>query len=301
MKEYSLPSYLEDIYSRYPEADKRPIIGITANYTDGDATLRDRYYKQVVAAGGVPVIIPPVADSNVIINTLDGIDGLLLTGGGDYNPLWAGEQPSPLLHSINAERDLPELLITRLAYNRQIPMLGICRGIQTLAMALDGEVAQDISLLGVEDIIKHSQDADRSETTHVVNIVPGTTLHKIYTSSTLHSSLFTLHSSLLPVNSFHHQAVSNPGKRFRVSASSPDGVIEAMESSEEKPILGVQWHPEWLENGLPLFQWLVSEAALLNCTQRLSPSTPIATHQCSSHRTFVLTVATHAYSLTCTR
>jgi len=262
MKEYSLPSNLEDIYSRYPEADKRPVIGITANYTDGDATLRDRYYKQVVAAGGVPVIIPPVADSNVIINTLDGIDGLLLTGGGDYNPLWAGEQPSPLLHSINAERDLPELLITRLAYNRQIPMLGICRGIQTLAMALGGEVAQDISLLGVEDIIKHSQDGDRSEATHVVNIVPGTTLHKIYTSS-------TLHSSLLPVNSFHHQAVSNSGKRFRVSATSPDGVIEAMESNEEKPILGVQWHPEWLENGLPLFRWLVSEAALFSKAKEL--------------------------------
>ena len=262
MKEYSLPSNLEDIYSRYPEADKRPVIGITANYTDGDATLRDRYYKQVVAAGGVPVIIPPVADSNVIINTLDGIDGLLLTGGGDYNPLWAGEQPSPLLHSINAERDLPELLITRLAYNRQIPMLGICRGIQTLAMALGGEVAQDISLLGVEDIIKHSQDGDRSEATHVVNIVPGTTLHKIYTS-------FTLHSSLLPVNSFHHQAVRNPGKHFRVSATSPDGVIEAMESSEEKPIIGVQWHPEWLADGLPLFQWLVSEAALFSKAKEL--------------------------------
>jgi len=288
MKEYSLPSNLEDIYSRYPEADKRPVIGITANYTDGDATLRDRYYKQVVAAGGVPVIIPPVADSNVIINTLDGIDGLLLTGGGDYNPLWAGEQPSTLLHSINAERDLPELLITRLAYNRQIPMLGICRGIQTLAMALDGEVAQDISLLGVEDIIKHSQDGDRSEATHVVNIVPGTTLHKIYTpqpstlntSQQINSSLFTpfptdgrlpvaFHSSLLPVNSFHHQAVRNPGKHFRVSATSPDGVIEAMESSEEKPILGVQWHPEWLENGLPLFRWLVSEAALFSKAKEL--------------------------------
>ncbi len=275
MNNYSLPSYLETIYSRYPESDRRPVIGITANYADGDATLRDRYYKQVVAAGGVPVIIPPVADSDVIINTLDGIDGLLLTGGGDYNPLWAGEQPSPLLHGINAERDLPELLITRLAYNRQIPMLGICRGIQTLAMALGGEVAQDISILGVEDIIKHSQDGDRSEATHVVNIVPGTTLHKIYTSSPLHSSLqkdsslFTLHSSLLPVNSFHHQAVSNPGKHFRVSATSPDGVIEAMESSEEKPILGVQWHPEWLENGLPLFQWLVSEAALFSKAKEL--------------------------------
>ncbi len=294
MKEYSLPSYLEDIYSRYPEADKRPIIGITANYTDGDATLRDRYYKQVVAAGGVPVIIPPVADSNVIINTLDGIDGLLLTGGGDYNPLWAGEQPSPLLHSINAERDLPELLITRLAYNRQIPMLGICRGIQTLAMALDGEVAQDLSLLSplsalspqpsllsplIPELrsptrslssllsIKHSQDADRSETTHTVNILPDTLLHKIYSLSSLLSPL----SSLLEisVNSFHHQAVRNPGKHFRVSATSPDGVIEAMESSEEKPIIGVQWHPEWLADGLPLFQWLVSEAALFNKAKEL--------------------------------
>ena len=263
MKEYSLPSYLEDIYSRYPEADKRPIIGITANYTDGDATLRDRYYKQVVAAGGVPVIIPPVADSNVIINTLDGIDGLLLTGGGDYNPLWAGEQPSPLLHSINAERDLPELLITRLAYNRQIPMLGICRGIQTLAMALDGEVAQDISHLASRTShleIKHSQDADRSETTHTVNILPDTLLHKIYSRT----------SNLeISVNSFHHQAVRNPGKHFRVSATSPDGVIEAMESSEEKPIIGVQWHPEWLADGLPLFQWLVSEAALFNKAKEL--------------------------------
>ena len=283
MKEYSLPSYLEDIYSRYPEADKRPIIGITANYTDGDATLRDRYYKQVVAAGGVPVIIPPVADSNVIINTLDGIDGLLLTGGGDYNPLWAGEQPSPLLHSINAERDLPELLITRLAYNRQIPMLGICRGIQTLAMALDGEVAQDLSLLAQPSSlspqpsllsplssllsIKHSQDADRSETTHTVNILPDTLLHKIYSLNSLLSPL----SSILEisVNSFHHQAVRNPGKHFRVSATSPDGVIEAMESSEEKPIIGVQWHPEWLADGLPLFQWLVSEAALFNKAKEL--------------------------------
>lgn len=272
MKEYSLPSYLEDIYSRYPEADKRPIIGITANYTDGDATLRDRYYKQVVAAGGVPVIIPPVADSNVIINTLDGIDGLLLTGGGDYNPLWAGEQPSPLLHSINAERDLPELLITRLAYNRQIPMLGICRGIQTLAMALDGEVAQDLSLLELPvslppclPEIKHSQDADRSETTHTVNILPDTLLHKIYSLNSLSPCL----PVSLQVNSFHHQAVRNPGKHFRVSATSPDGVIEAMESSEEKPIIGVQWHPEWLADGLPLFQWLVSEAALFNKAKEL--------------------------------
>ena len=78
------------------------------------------------------MIIPPVADKNVLVNTLEHLDGLLLSGGADYNPLWCGEEPSPKLHGINAERDLPEMLITRLAYNRQIPILGICRGIASI-------------------------------------------------------------------------------------------------------------------------------------------------------------------------
>lgn len=269
---YSLQSYLDKVYSRYPEAEKRPVVGITTNYEGCDATLRDRYYKQIVAAGGVPLLIPPVADTDVIINTLDSIDALLLTGGGDYNPLWAGEQPIPELHNINAERDLPELLITRLAYNRQIPMLGICRGIQTLAMALDGVVAQDISLLRTENNesripappyprtseLKHSQDADRSETTHSVTIVEDSLLAQIYSPSTV-----------INVNSFHHQAVRTPGLRFRVTATAPDGVIEAIESTEHKPIMGVQWHPEWLADGLPLFQWLVDEARLFTKSKEL--------------------------------
>ena len=145
MNKFDIEAYLNDFYATFPEANNQPIIGITSNYSDGDATLRERYYKQVVKAGGVPIIIPPVADKGAIINTLDHIDGLILTGGGDFNPLWCGEEPSPRLANINATRDLPELLITRLAYNRQIPMLGICRGMQTLAMALGGKVAQDIS------------------------------------------------------------------------------------------------------------------------------------------------------------
>ena len=214
------------------------------------------YYDSVVAAGGVPLVIPPVADTDVIINTLSRIDGLLLSGGGDFNPLWTGEEPSPLLHGINRERDLPELLITRLAYNRQIPILGICRGIQTLAVALGGKVAQDISATAT---VKHSQDADRSEPTHSVTIAPGTILRQIYEKA--ERSSFLVPPSSLFVNSFHHQAVSEPGPRFRISARSTDGIIEAIESSEFKPIVGVQWHPECLDDGAPLFQWLVRHAA----------------------------------------
>lgn len=258
METFHLESHLREVYATYPETTHRPVIGITANYTEGDAALRDRYYMQVVRAGGIPVIIPPVADKDVIINTLDHLDALLLTGGGDHNPLWAGQQPSPLLHGINATRDLPELLITRLAFNRQIPMLGICRGLQTLALALDGAVAQDITELPPSGhaTIKHSQDADRALPTHAVALQPGSVLASIYGQE-------GQEAKTLFVNSFHHQAVSQTGPHFQVSAQAPDGVIEAMESREMKPVMGVQWHPEWLgDDGLPIFQWLVREANL---------------------------------------
>ena len=262
-RQFDLQGQLEGIYARFPEAAPMPVIGITGNYEDLTCKLGRGYYDSVVAAGGVPVIIPPEADRHVIINTLERIDGLVLSGGGDYNPLWAGEEPSPLLHGINKERDNAELLITCLAYNRQIPMLGICRGIQTLAMALGGKVAQDLSEVrghGATEVrdIKHSQDADRSEPTHSVTIEPDSILYSVYQS---YLSPLTSHPSpLLHVNSFHHQAVSDPGEKFRVVATASDGVIEAMESSEFKSVLGVQWHPECMESGLPLFQWLVKEA-----------------------------------------
>ena len=263
MNKFDLQAQLEGIYARFPEASPKPVIGITGNYEDLTCKIGRGYYQSVVEAGGVPVVIPPVADRHVIINTLQRIDGLILSGGGDYNPLWAGEEPSPLLHGINQERDNAELLTARLAYNRQIPILGICRGIQTLAMALGGRVAQDLSeVRGREGTevrdIKHSQDADRSEPTHSVTIEQNSILYSAYES---YLSPLTSHlSPLLHVNSFHHQAVSDPGAKFRVVATAPDGIIEAMESCEYKTILGVQWHPECMESGLPLFQWLVKEA-----------------------------------------
>ncbi len=262
MKSFDIQSSLDDIYARYPEATRQPVIGLTGNFADGDARLCEQYYMSVVRAGGTPVIIPPVADKDVIINTLDKIDGLVLTGGGDINPLWAGEEPSPRLHGINHMRDKAELLTVRLAYNRQIPMLGICRGIQTLVTALDGEVDQDIAesfaaahgagraaAAAGHSLIKHSQDADRSEPTHTVRISRESVLYSLYKTETL------------AVNSIHHQAVRASGRRFSVSAKAPDGVIEAIENSEFKPFIGVQWHPEWLgESGQVLFRWLVDRA-----------------------------------------
>ena len=249
MQDFNLSSHLDNIYATFPEADHRPMIGLTGNCADIDVTIRNYYHKQIVAAGGVPVIIPPVADKDVIINTLERLDAIILTGGADYNPLWAGEEPSAKLHHINAQRDLPELLITRLAYNRNIPMLGICRGIQTLAMALDGKVIQDISE-AIPNTIKHSQDADTCEPTHSVSVAEGSMLHDVYGKEKLY------------VNSFHHQAVGDCGPKFIVTAKANDGVVEAIESSEYRKIMGVQWHPECMgDDGQPLFKWLVDAAA----------------------------------------
>lgn len=260
MKSFDLNAITKDIYSAYPEAARKPLIGITANYTDGDASLRDRYYTQIADAGGVPVIIPPLADKDIIINTLDNIDALLLTGGADHNPLWSGQQPQPGLHNINQARDLPELLATRLACNRQMPILGICRGMQTIAIALGGEVCQDIP--HTPQLIKHSQEADRTEPTHSVDIEPDSALHGIFGTDRIF------------VNSFHHQAVTSPGKGMRITATAPDGTAEAMESTCHKPVIGVQWHPEWMgTDGLPLFRWLVDEARLFSEAKRTHAST----------------------------
>ena len=245
MGKFDLQLYLDNVYSRFPEAEYQPVIGITGNYEDNICKLSHGYFQSVVAAGGVPMIIPPVEDANTLVNTLDRIDALILSGGGDINPLFGGDEPSPRLRGINQKRDLPELMITRLAYNRQIPILGICRGIQALAVALGGKVAQDIS---IQANVKHSQDADRAEQTHSIKIAEDSILHSLYGEEKIY------------VNSFHHQAVKDTGDKFRVVAKSSDGIIEAMESSEYKSIIGVQWHPECLEDGMPLFRWLVEEA-----------------------------------------
>ena len=265
---YNLDAHLAELYESYPEGNNKPVIGITTNFSGQDVTIREVFHKQVIDAGGTPLLIPPTTDKQILANILDRIDGLLLSGGADVNPLWAGEEPTLNVGNINDKRDLSELLTTRLAYNRQIPIFAVCRGMQVLAIALDGKVQQHIydpyiveetgekKLARLKSVttlrpakLKHNQSAAFTEPTHSIAIEPDSILHSIYKQDKIF------------VNSFHHQAVSVPGKRFKATAYAPDGVIECMESAEFKPILGVQWHPEWLEEeGQKLFKWFVNEA-----------------------------------------
>ena len=245
----------------------RPLIGITGNYADQTCTLAEGYYKSVLTAGGIPVIIPPRYmeegdDCSDLTGVLDSLDGIVFSGGGDPNPLLFGEEPIKQLHGITPERDLQELKLVRLAYERQIPMLGICKGIQMINAALGGTLYQDIHSQMDGISVKHSQDEDRRFPSHTVKVEPDTLLHSLFGKDSLQ------------VNSFHHQACKDIAPCLRLSAISPDGVIEAIESSEHKSILGVQWHPETFilrESSymMPIFNWLVAEATEFRKARKL--------------------------------
>ena len=245
------------LHGHYPLFNRRPLIGITANFSKGKVMLLEAYYRSVLAAGGVPLLIPPYPEREALIETLSHIDALLLTGGADIDPRYMGEEPDySLLHNINQPRDEQELLLAQLADARSLPILGICRGVQTIAAALGGSVHQDIyAALGTQ-LLNHDQDpVERHVATHDVSIVAGSRLSGIFGKEQL------------AVNTFHHQAVSRVPVGFEVVATSPDGVIEGIEATDGRSIIGVQWHPEsFIMNGddsmMPLFRWFVDEAAL---------------------------------------
>lgn len=253
----------ERTHRTFPGYEKQPVIGISGNFGEKGCELAEGYFESVRKAGATPVILPPCEDRDVLLNTLERIDGLLLSGGGDLNPLFLNEEPIEALHSINPRRDRAELLLIRLAADRQIPMLGICRGIQLITAALGGALYQDIDTQHESDAhIKHSQDLHRSYASHTVNVAEGSLLEQL------------MGHRRLAVNSFHHQAVKDPGPHLRVCATAPDGVIEAVESTEHKSVLAVQWHPECFllrgdESMLPLFRWLTTEAASFAEARRL--------------------------------
>ena len=253
-----------------------PLIGITGNFGEKGCELAEGYYLSVLKAGGTPIVIPPHDDKEALLTLLEDLDGILFSGGGDINPLLLGEEPIPELHSICPKRDEPELFLALEAFHRQIPILGICRGIQVMAAALGGKVYQDIYVQSEGAKLKHSQDMPRHCTSHSVGIKEGSLLASIFEGK-----------QTLAVNSFHHQAVSDAGPHLQVSALSPDGIIEAIESTEHKSLLGVQWHPECFilnndESMLPIFRWFVGEARTFSQAKHIHNTSIILDSHCDT-------------------
>lgn len=253
---------------------KAPVIGISGNFREGDCTLAQGYYMSVLEAGGTPVVIPSYDNEKALVSILDTLDGLVLSGGADIDPDYLGEEPLDCI-SVNPRRDAQELMLVRLAVERQIPVLGICRGIQMLTAALGGKLYQDIKTQHGVSCIEHSQTIARGLPSHDVKIEKDSLLHSLMGTETL------------AVNSFHHQAVKEVPQGFRVTAMSADGIIEGMESSTFRPILGVQWHPECfiLEGDrimMPIFNWLTEQAILFKRVKELHSKTIILDSHCDS-------------------
>jgi putative glutamine amidotransferase len=211
----------------------RPVIGITLDFSRQDReqfALRDDYVRAVEEAGGLPIVLAPGRPEDAP-ELLGRVSGLLLTGGGDVDPALYGETPHETVGRVIPERDVFELALAREALGRRMPLLAICRGQQVLNVATGGTLVQDIpsQLSGAMD---HDPDIERWGMAHPVRILPGTRLRDILGTDT------TL------VNSFHHQAVKEPGQGVVVSARSDDGVVEGIEVADQPFAVGVQWHPE---------------------------------------------------------
>lgn len=203
------------------------------------------YFEGVTRAGGVATLLPPQpVDADIAERVLDGLDGLVITGGKDVDPAAYGQQPHPATDEPGRQRDAWEFALLRGALRRALPVLGICRGAQVLNVALGGTLHQHLP-----DVIGHSghRAGNAVFTTLTVRTVGGTRLAGLLGESA-------------DVRCYHHQAIADVGDGLIVSAWDVDGVIEALELPGDDFVLAVQWHPEESLDDLRLFTAIVDAA-----------------------------------------
>lgn len=228
---------------------KRPLIGIAyadSSVRDNEMRIRTyvsrKYFHAVQKAGGDPILLPaPVFNGDGDAESyyeyfaeryLDLVDGLLLPGGEDVHPKFQGEDPVRALDLVNPFRDQFELtLVKKAGKDYAMPVLGICRGCQVMAIAMGGKVHQDIADVAT---MQHSQKAPRWSPSHRIIVAPGSKLE----------AALDAEGATVYTNSFHHQAIKNVPKGFKATAKTADGTVEAIEMSTGRFFIGVQWHPE---------------------------------------------------------
>ena len=236
--------------------NKRPRIGIPMRieHTTDRFYLSRHYSEAVEAAGGAPVHISLIPNSDYVDSVVDGLDGILLPGSdSDVDPLRYGQQPHPELGAVHTIKDETDLLVIAAAERRRLPLFAICFGMQILNVSRGGTLIQDIRSQ-VPEAIKHEQGAPRDRPSHRVTLLESTKLSKIAGAADA------------IVNSHHHQAIESIGANLVATAWSTDGVIEAMEDPRpDRFVIAVQWHPElgWEDDVISqqLFKSFVNHAA----------------------------------------
>jgi putative glutamine amidotransferase len=228
--------------------------GVVRSWDGAERTgLNSAYLRSVIAAGGVPLVLSPLIGAAYAARALDGVDGVVLTGGEDVDPAWYNSDRSPLLNPPSRERDLFELALFAAARQRELPILGICRGIQLINVALGGTLHQDLPSER-PGRVDHNRAGTRTDRTHAIRLAPGSLAAE------------ALGTMSIRVNSFHHQGIRELAPGLVATGWSEDDLIEVVEGAEGHPwMLAVQWHPEEMhaDSGAPergLFKALVERA-----------------------------------------
>ncbi len=203
------------------------------------------YLRALEWAGASVVIVPPQPQKD-LLRLLPALDGLLLPGGIDIDPLHYNQEPHPDLGEVNAERDTLDLFLARYAAQNGLPTLGICRGIQVMNVALGGSLYQDLPSQGFRQV-QHYQKSEAGVLGHTVE-------------QAAHSPLLQWFEPRFQVNSYHHQALQDLAPGLSPIANAPDGVVEAVLLEDHPFFLGVQWHPEILSSQWAIFRALVGAA-----------------------------------------
>ncbi|MBM4186017.1 MAG: gamma-glutamyl-gamma-aminobutyrate hydrolase family protein [Gemmatimonadetes bacterium] len=241
----------------------RPTIGIptqTLHAIDGippglphSWVMNQRYYYAAIGAGAVPWMVPLVDDDLDTLRAIyDRLDGVFLAGGVDLDPATYGAEPHPKLGNTDPARDTVELALARWALEEDKPLLGLCRGLQVINVALGGSLHQDLEA-ECPDFIKHdyfpNAGYERDHLAHEVQLVSGSRLAA------------TFRTPRVTVNSMHHQGIKDLGTDLVATAFAPDGLVEAIELADRGFVVGVQWHPEMLEERDPRTRQLFREFA----------------------------------------
>jgi putative glutamine amidotransferase len=229
----------------------KPRVGVTATPAIHDDRLVDEinrsYLRAVVDAGGVPLVLP-VLDPCDAPAVIEGLDGLLLSGGGDIEPSRYGQLPSEHVDGVDPARDAWELALIEAALARDLPILGICRGAQLLNIAWGGSLVQHLPDVTEQSHRERERFADEI---HAVELLADSRVAQ------------AMSRTITRVNTLHHQAVDQVGTGLRIVGYGDDGTVEAIEAIDGSRAIGVQWHPELLPH-LPgnaeLFCWLVAES-----------------------------------------
>lgn len=221
----------------------KPLIGISCGTFHDRAWCppsfghRQTYVDAILRAGGAPMLVPPLTDEQTLRTIYERLDGILLAGGGDIAPTHYGDEPHERLGLIDPLRDGAELPMARWAVDDGKPVLGICRGVQVLNVALGGSLYQDIPSQ-IDTELHHNLSYEREDWTHMAHEI------HIATDSQLRALLGV---EIMTINSLHHQSVREIAPGLRAVAWAPDGVVEALEGTNGSFVLGVQCHPEALQ------------------------------------------------------